>query len=100
MVVTAGATSVDDIRFDLKDRSKIEREALRLAVADGRARAERRLRERSQLDRILRIEEQGVSSPPPMPFRAALAEQKSGAPPIAAGQMEVRAHVTVTSLLK
>jgi len=51
-------------------------------------------------DRILRIEEQGVSSPPPMPFRAALAEQKSGEAPIASGQVEVRARVTVTSLLK
>jgi uncharacterized protein YggE len=88
MVVTAGATSVGGVRFDLKDRGKLEREVLRLAVS-GRG-----------FDRILRIDGQGVSSPPPMPFRAALAEQKSGEPPIASGQIEVRAHVTVTSLLK
>jgi len=101
MVVVAGATSVDGVRFDLKDRDKLEREALRLAVSDARARAEAAAAGAGRsIDRILRIEEQGVSSPPPMPFRAALAEQKSGEPPIAAGQIEVRARVTVTSLLK
>jgi uncharacterized protein YggE len=51
-------------------------------------------------NRILRIEEQGVSSPPPVPYCAALAEQRFGEPPTVAGQIEVRAHVTVTSLLK
>ena len=38
--VTAGATNVSSIRFDLKDRSGAEREAVRLAVADARARAD------------------------------------------------------------
>ena len=38
--VTAGATNVSDIRFELKDRSGAEREAVRLAVADARARAD------------------------------------------------------------
>jgi uncharacterized protein YggE len=101
MVVTAGATSVGGVRFDLKDRGKLEREALRLAVSDARERAVAAAAGAGRsFDRILRIEEQGVSSPPPMPFRAALAEQKSGEAPIASGQIEVRAHVTVTSLLK
>ena len=39
-VVQAGATSISDIRFDLRDRAAAEREALRLAVADARARAD------------------------------------------------------------
>src|SRR6185436_9109435 len=36
----SGATSLGGIRFDLKDRAKLEREALRMAVADARAKAE------------------------------------------------------------
>ena len=40
IAVGSGATSVGGIRFDLKDRAKLEREALRLAVADARAKAE------------------------------------------------------------
>src|SRR5690242_3769958 len=38
--VQSGATSVRDIRFDLRDRAGAEREALRRAVADARANAE------------------------------------------------------------
>ena len=37
MAVGSGATSVGGIRFDLKDRAKLEREALRLAVVEARA---------------------------------------------------------------
>ena len=33
LVVSAGATGVDNIRFDVKDRDRLEREALRLAFA-------------------------------------------------------------------
>jgi uncharacterized protein YggE len=100
MVVAAGATGVDNIRFDLKDRERLEREALRLAVADARARAAAAAAGAGlSVDRVLRIDEQGVSSPPPRPlFREAAAAQSG--PPIEAGQMEVRAHVTLTSLLK
>jgi uncharacterized protein YggE len=103
MVVTAGATSVGGVRFDLKDRPRLEREALRLAVADARARAVAAAGGAGRsFDRIIRIEEQGVSSPPqPVLYRAALAaEQKSGEPQIASGQIEVRARVTLTSILK
>src|SRR5436190_12109731 len=88
MVVAAGATGVDNIRFDLKDRERVEREALRLAVADARARASAAAAGAGlSVDRVLRIDEQGVSSPPPRPlFREAAAQ---AAPPIEAGQMEV-----------
>src|SRR5215210_7785568 len=40
IAVGSGATSVGGIRFDLKDRGKLEREAIRMAVSDARARAE------------------------------------------------------------
>jgi len=36
----SGATSLGGIRFDLKDQARLEREALRLAVADARAKAD------------------------------------------------------------
>src|ERR1051325_8932 len=38
MAVNAGATAVENIRFDLKDRERLQREALRLARAEGRER--------------------------------------------------------------
>jgi uncharacterized protein YggE len=103
MVVNAGATSVENIRFDLKERERIERDALRLAVADARARATAAAAGAGMsVDRIIRIDEQGVSSPP-IPLRREVLQAGSvaaAAPPVAAGSMEVRAHVTVTTLLK
>jgi uncharacterized protein YggE len=103
MAVGSGATSVGGLRFDLKDRAKVEREALRLAVADARARAEAAAAGAGQaIDRIVRISEQGVSSPP-MPVRdfALRAEAaQSAAPVISAGQLEIRAQVTLTASLK
>jgi len=102
LVVSAGATGVDNIRFDVKDRDRLEREALRLAVADARARAVAAASGSGlAFDRIFRIEEQGVISPPvPMPAFRTLEAKAADAPPIAAGELEIRAHVTVTSLLK
>jgi uncharacterized protein YggE len=56
------------------------------------------------IDRILRIDEQGIVSPPmPVMMRREMAAQAgdaSFAPPISAGQMEIRANVTVTAILK
>src|SRR2546427_331716 len=64
-VVTAGATSVDNIRFDLKDRERLERDALRMAVSAARTRAVAAAAGAGlSVDRILRIEAQGISSPP------------------------------------
>jgi uncharacterized protein YggE len=104
IAVGSGATSVGGIRFDLKDRAKLERDALRLAVADARAKAEAAAAGAGQtVVRIVRIEEQGVVSRPPMPFmaREAVALQSADAPPpISAGQMELRAQVTLTAEFK
>jgi uncharacterized protein YggE len=102
-VVSAGATSVGDIRFDLKDRAKLERDALRLAVADARARAEAAAAGGGQsIARIVRIEEHGVEAPqPPMPMlRTMAAKEADQSVPIAAGQLELRARVTLTCELK
>jgi uncharacterized protein YggE len=102
--VGSGATAVGGIRFDLKDRVKLEREALRLAVADARAKAEAAAAGAGQsIARVMRIEEQGMVSRPPMPYLrevASLQSDAAAAPPISAGQMELRAQVTLTAELK
>jgi uncharacterized protein YggE len=103
LVVNAGATSVENIRFDVKDRERLERDALRLAVGDARARATAAATGAGMMvGAIVRIDEQGVSSPPPIPFRRETlqAADVTAVPPIAAGAIEIRARVTLTSLLK
>ena len=102
MAVGSGATSVGGVRFDLKDRAKLERDALRLAVEDARARADAAAAGAGRsIDRVLRIDAQSGGAAVPMPRAALLREQAaSDVPPIAAGQMEIRAQVTVTSILK
>jgi uncharacterized protein YggE len=104
IAVGSGATTVNGIRFDLKERAKLEREALRLAVADAREKAQAAASGAGRtIDRILRIEEQGVSSPPPMPMRMMreVSNQAADAtPPISAGQIEIRANVTVVVTIK
>ena len=102
MAVGSGATSVGGVRFDLKNRATLERDALRLAVEDARARADAAAAGAGRsIDRVLRIDAQSGGAPIPMPRVAMLREQAaSDAPPIAAGQMEIRVHVTLTSALK
>lgn len=102
IAVGSGATGLGGIRFDLKDRAKLEREALRLAVADARTKADAAAAGAGQtVARVLRIEEQGVTSDSPVQFRAVAQDMvRSDAPPISAGQMELRAQVTLTVELK
>ena len=97
--VAAGATSVGNVRFDLKDRAAAEREALRLAVEDARRRADAAAGGAGmRVECVVRIEEHRVGpTPPPRPMMAMRAEmgQMAGAePPIEPGQLEVRATVT------
>ena len=105
MAVSFGATSVGNIRFDLKDRAGAEREALRLAVEDARRRADAAAAGAGlKVERIVRIEEQRASvSPPPRPMvmmAGMAAERSAGEPPIAAGELEIRAHVTMTVAIR
>src|SRR5688572_12043503 len=101
--VGQGATTVHGLRFDLKDRARLERDALRQAVTDARTKAEAAAAGAGRaVDRVIKVEEGGGSTPPPMPmFRAQAAQAGGGDPvPIAAGQIEIRAVATVTTLLK
>ena len=103
MAVASGATSLGGVRFDLKDRAKLEREALRLAVADARAKADAAASGAGRtVERIVRIEEGGVEGGPvPMPrFARAEIAVAAAAPPIETGQTEIRARVTLTAVIK
>lgn len=103
LVVASGATFVSDVRFDLKNRDALEREALKQAVADARARAEAAAAGAGRtIDRILRIEEAGAQPPPPRPMVMAMRAEAAAVPdtPIAPGELEIHAHVTLTAALK
>ena len=104
IAVGSGATSLGGIRFDMKEQAKLEREALRMAVADARLKAEAAAAGAGRaIERILRIDEQGGVAPPvPVRFmrEAAQSAAADAAPPIATGQMEIRARVSVTAVLK
>jgi hypothetical protein len=102
-VVQAGATNVSGVRFDLRDRAGAEREALRQAVVDARARAEAAAAGVGRtIDRVLRIDDSRREVPRPMPMtmmarEAAVADV---ATPVEPGEIEIRAHATLTVSIK
>jgi uncharacterized protein YggE len=101
-VVGGGATSVDSLRFDVHDRGTLEREALRLAVADARGRADAAAAGAGRtVDRVLRIEDtrEGIIMPP-RPMVMARSAEAATQTPIEPGIVEVRAHVTLTVSMK
>jgi uncharacterized protein len=105
-VVAGGATSVGNVRFDLKDRSALEREALRLAVADARGRAEAAaVGAGTGLEEIVRIEEEssgGLDDPHPKMMRQAAVAMDAAAPgtSISPGEITIRSSVRLTMTLR
>lgn len=104
-MVSAGATSVGDVRFELKDRAGVEREALKAAVADALARAQAAAAGAGRtVDRVLSIEEHRAEvMPPPRPMTLRRAEMAQAAPPetpVAPGQIEIRASVTLRASIR
>jgi uncharacterized protein YggE len=103
--VATGATNVSGVRFDLKDREAIERDALRLAVQDARLRANYAATGAGvSIDRVIRVDEQRDTDdgPRPMQMNMAMMRQESAqaAVPIEAGEIEVRARVTLTMAIR
>ena len=102
--VTAGATNVSGIRFDLKDRSTAEREAVRLAVADARARADAAADGAgARIVKVVRIEESSDRNmPPPVPMMRMAEARMVAAPetPVVASDIEIRATVTLTAAIE
>jgi uncharacterized protein YggE len=103
LAVTSGANSVHGVRFDVKDRTSLEREVLKRATADARARAEAAAAGAgATIGRVIRIEEP-VNRPYPGPvpmMRAAMAAEQRVETPIVAGEIEIRATVVITATLK
>jgi uncharacterized protein YggE len=98
----SGATSMAGLRFDIKDRATIEREALRLAVQDAMARA-RAIASgaNAQIGIIIRIDEQGGYEPPSIqPMAAMRMEAKAVDTPVSPGELEVRAQVMLTVAIR
>ena len=99
--VGSGATTVSGLRFDLRDRAGAEREALRLAVEDARARADAAAAGAGvQVVGVQRVEEQRMFEPGPRPMYREVAVMGSraadGPPPITPGTIEIRSIVTMT----
>jgi uncharacterized protein YggE len=103
--ITNGANSVHNVRFDLKQRDMLEREALKRATADARARAEAAAAGAGgTIGRVLRIEEPTRGyTPPPVPMMRELAtaqDARAPATPVIAGEIEIRSTVVLTASLK
>jgi uncharacterized protein YggE len=97
---TGGATSIGGIRFDVRNREALEREALRQAVADARARADAAATGAGRtIDSVVRIEEAGVPDYP-RPMMRMAAQDAAASTPIAPSTIEIRARVTLTASLR
>jgi uncharacterized protein len=101
LVVQAGATSVLGVRFDVKDRTLLERDVLMHAVQDARARADSLAAGAGRtVDRVIRIDDsrQPRIVPQPMTMRAQAAD--SAPTPVEPGLIEIHAQVTLTVSIK
>jgi len=101
--VGSGATTIGGVRFDIQDRAGAEREAIKIAVADARQRAEAAAAGANmKVERVVRIEEhrgQIVEPRPMMAIRAGMA-QEAATTPVAPGELHIRAAVTLTAQVK
>jgi len=102
--VQGGATSASGVRFDLRDRAAAEHEAVRLAVADARARADAAASGAGRaVGRIVKIEE---AREEPIVMARSFESLRAAAPgaapptPVEPGYVEVRARVTLTASMR
>ena len=97
---SSGATSMAGLRFDLKDRVAVEREALGLAVQDAMARAKAiAAGAGATLGPILRIDEQGSEPPRRIDYMTTMRAEAAATPPptpISPGEIEIQVSVTLT----
>jgi len=100
----SGATSMAGLRFDLADRATVEREALRLAVQDAMTRARAMASGAGvNVGSIVRIDDQYQASPPVYAMGAGGGARGMAAAvetPISAGELEIRAQVTLTVAIR
>jgi uncharacterized protein YggE len=100
--VGSGATSMTGLVFDVGRRAELEREALQQAVAQARSRAEAAAAGAGRtIDRVVRVEDLGGFNAPPRPFMAARADiAAEAATPVAPGELEIQARVSLTAALR
>ena len=93
-----GATTITGVRFDVRNRPALERDALRQAVADARARADAAAAGAgASIDRIVRIEEDAHYEPPrPMMRMAVVAGNADVSTPVEPSTIEIQSRVTLT----
>jgi len=97
-----GATTISGVRFDLRNRAELERDALRQAVADARGRADALAAGAGvAIDRVIRIEEEGAPIESPRPMLRMAADAVSNLPtPVEPSTIEIQARVTLTVALR
>jgi uncharacterized protein YggE len=102
LVVQAGATSVLGVRFDIKDRTMVERDVLMHAVEDARARADSLAAGAGRaVDRVIRIDDTRQPRVMPQPAMMMRAQAADSAPtPVEPGLIEIHAQVTLTVSIK
>ncbi len=102
VVGQGGATAIGGVRFDLRDRESAERDALRLAVIDARARADAAAAGAGRsVDRVIKVEDVrdgAVSLPRPMMAMARAAD--AATTPVEPGLIEIRARVTLAAAMR
>ena len=101
-VVASGATSLNGLRFDVKNRVAVEQQALQAAVASADAKAQAvAAGAKRAIDRVVRIEEIFVGGGAPEPMMMRTMTQRADTPtPVAAGEIEIRAQVRLTATIK
>jgi uncharacterized protein YggE len=96
--VAAGGNQVSGPQFQRSGRSELYREALRVAFADAKAKAQALAEEADAgLGQVQRIHESGADAGPVYPM--ALRADASSSTPVEPGRLEVQAGVTVTFAL-
>ena len=100
--VDAGATSLGGVRFTLKERDELEREALKQAVADARAGIDAVASAAGvNVERIWSVDEERMRHGPPVPMMSVRPEAAQDAPtPVAPGPIEVHARVMLTACIR
>jgi uncharacterized protein YggE len=92
-----GATTITGIRFDVRNRAALERDALRQAVADARARADAAAAGAGvTIDRVVRIDEEPHYEPPRPMMRMAAQAAGDVATPVEPSTIEVESRVVLT----
>ena len=96
-----GATTITGIRFDVRNRAALERDALRQAVADARARADAAAAGAgATIDRVVRVEEEPHYEPPRPVMRMSAQVERDVSTPVEPSTIEIQARVVMTVSLR